>query len=308
MLGCGCTTAYGNTGLPNKTVIEGVTYSYILMPTYKEDGTLNKIDLSSLTLGADIKALVQASTAEINRLYPLPKMENVTKEKTETVFETAPSNKKFRIREGIRTNKGEFWDDNSPFQFMGELDKFGCTDMSYFRVDICGNLIGYKTAKDSTDLIPIPMDKSSYDTMLIFATDTTVQKLELQFEMEANFDESSFWILQSDDLGYNATTLRGLLTGDAVTSNVTTTSVDVTLTTCYGDAITLDLIVGLLPASFALFNDQTGTPVSVAIISADENPDGTYKLVYLAQTLNDAMRIEFNATGFDIADASYVAL
>jgi len=307
-MGCSCTTEYGNTGLPIRTVIEGVTHSFMLMPTYKEDGvTLNKIDLSSLTLGADIIALTSASTPATERLYPLPKMENVTKEKTETVFETSPSNKKYRIRDGVRTNRGEFWDDATPFQFLAELQKFGCVDMSYFRIDICGNIIGYKNDADSTDEYPIPLDKSSYDAMMIFATDTTVQKLALEFEMEANFDESKFWIITTTDLGYNATTLRGLLTGNGSISNITATSADLTLVTNYGDAVTLDKVVGLAPTAFALWNDFL-TPISVAIVSADEISDGVYQLVYVAQVASDPMRVEITATGFDFADVTYLAV
>ena len=76
---CSCDNpAFANLGRPN-CVIEMKAVAFpIIVPRFKADGTRNTIDLTSATLGADIKALIQTSTALMERLYPFPRMENIT--------------------------------------------------------------------------------------------------------------------------------------------------------------------------------------------------------------------------------------
>ena len=88
---CGDPT-FGNLGRPNCVVEMKAIAFPIIVPRYKNDGTTrNSIDVTSLTMGADILALLSASIPSTDRIYPFPRCENVNpNNRTETVFETAP--------------------------------------------------------------------------------------------------------------------------------------------------------------------------------------------------------------------------
>ena len=106
---CSCGGRLGATGVDNCVILFGTTHNFILVPTYKADGTRNFIDISSATLGADIQAMVSINTVMLERLYPLPFAENITRAKTERVLETAPSGNIYNVQDGLRQNHMEFF-------------------------------------------------------------------------------------------------------------------------------------------------------------------------------------------------------
>jgi hypothetical protein len=154
---CVCGGRLGATGQGNCVIQFYTTHNFILMPTYKEDGTKNFIDISNpATVGATILTLTSATTPMLERLYPLPFAENITREKTERVTETPPSGNVYNVQDGLRQNVMEFFGQNASFSFARELNEFGCTKMSYFTVDINGTLEGYVDENDPTKFYPMP--------------------------------------------------------------------------------------------------------------------------------------------------------
>ena len=303
---CTCGVSYGETGLDGCPVIGKTPHNIIIVPRYAEDGTLNKINTSSNTLGADIQALTQFVTPAQERLYPLPFGENFVITKSDTIYETGPSGNKYKIKEGIRTIAFELWDKSSSVRMLAELKKFGCSELSYYIVDIEGKLEGYKNDVTDSEFYPYPMETSTYNAILMYATDASVQKIMLSFDQTQYFNDGKIYYLTPSDLGYSATELKGLVPIGNLVSNITTTGVTIALfkpaySAVYGTASPLG---GLTLANFALYNFTGSSPV--AITGLTEQPDGTYNLSYAAVAGGNAFELTVTANGYAIPVISYV--
>lgn len=303
---CTCAgTSYGNTGVDGCATIGKTPYNIIAMPKYASTGLENVIDLTSVTLGQDVKDLCNATTVPQSRLYPLPFAENFQITKSETIYETGPSGNKYKIKDGIRSYAFELVDKNASVRMLEQLQKFGCSEMVYFVVDIEGKIEGWKSSEASTDLHGFPMSNSTWNAILSYATDTTVQKLMISFDQSQYFNDGSIYYLTPNDLGYSATELKGLVSATATASNITTTGVKITVKKGSTDAVSGGSpIVGLLVANFTLTNLTTNTPV--VITSVVESPNGTYALSYTAVTGTHNFKVETSAIGYDVASVTYV--
>jgi hypothetical protein len=303
---CTCAgTAYGNTGVDNCEVVGKVPHNIIIMPKYGATGAENVIDLTSVTIGQDIKDLCLASTAHTSRMFPLPFAENFQITKSETVYETGPSGNKYKIKDGIRSFAFDLVDKNGSVRMLSQLKQFGCSDLVYFVVDIEGKIEGWKSGQNSTDLHGFPMSNSTWNAILTYATDTTVQKVMVSFDQSQYFNDGSIYYLTPTDLGYSATELKGLLSANMVTSAITTTGVTVTVKKANSIAVgTGSPIVGLLLANFTLVNQTTGLPVTITAVN--ETANGVYALTYAAVTGTHTFKLSATAIGYDIPTVSYV--
>lgn len=301
---CVCGGRLGATGQGNCVIQFYTTHNYILMPTYKEDGTKNFIDISTpATVGATILTLTGASTPMLERLYPLPFAENVAREKTETQFETPPSGNMYRVQDGLRSNVMDFFADKASISFMRELKEFGCTAMSYFPVDINGTLEGYMDDTDPAKFYPLPMMRSSFDQIYMYATDTTVQKTQLRFNLQRNFDETQIYYITANDLGYSATELVGLIPASIAVSSITSTGATFTVTENGMNALSQKPIEGLLNADFDVINQTDGS--TVVLTGLTEGAPGVYAATYTAIVGAHTFSVAANAPGYDAATTTY---
>lgn len=273
------------------------------MPLRKDDGTLNYIDLSAPALGDMIKTLTTKLTTMDQRLYPLPFVENVTREKTETQNETAPSGNIYKVQQGLRQNSMEFWASSASLSFMRELDTFGCTELGYFSVDILGTIEGWLDDAEPTKFYPIPVMKDTFDQMYMYATDTTVQKIKLKFNNRRDFDETKIYYLTANDLGYPATDLKGMIPATMVASLPTTTGVTITVTENSNSALGGVPIVGLGLANFEVINNTDNTTVGITGVS--EISDGVYTLTYTDVTGTNTFSANIVGTGYDAPAVEY---
>lgn len=300
---CVCGGRLGATGIGNCVIKFSTTHNYILMPIYNGSGAKNFIDLSDATLGATLVELTTTATPMLERLYPLPFAENIDRTKSETTFETPPSGNKYKVQEGLRQNIMEFMDDNATFAFARELDEFGCTKMGYFAVDINGTIEGHVDDSNPNRFYPLPMMKGSFDKMVMYATDTTVQKLKLQFDLQRSFDETRNYYITSNDLGYPATELVGLIPASIVVSNITSTGATFTITENGNSPLNKRPVEGILLAAFDLLNVTTG--LSVSVTGANEISPGVYECTWVAITGANIFEITANATGYDVASKQF---
>lgn len=301
---CVCGGRLGATGQGNCVIQFYTTHNYILMPTYKADGTKNFIDISTpATVGATILTLTSASTPMLERLYPLPFAEEIERPKAETTFETPASGNMYRAQEGLRQNIMKFFAQNASFSFARELKEFGCTQMSYFAVDINGTMEGYVDDADPTKFYPMPMMKGSFDQMYIYATDTTVQKLNLQFNLQRNFDETQIYYITANDLGYSATELVGLIPASIAVSNITSTGATFTVTENGMNALSQKPIEGLLNADFDVINQTDNS--TVILTGLTEGDPGVYAATYAAIVGTHTFSATANAPGYDGATTTY---
>lgn len=304
MESCTCGGRLGNTGIDNCVIEFKATNNFILIPTYNGSGVKNFIDISTpATLGATVLAKTQATTDALERLYPLPFAENITREKTERITETPASGNIYNVQDGLRQNHMEFFGQNASFSFMRELKLFGCTQLSYYSVDIAGTLEGYVDDSEPTKFYPLPMMNNSFYQMYAYATDTTIQKLMLDFNQKRNFDESQIYYLTASDLGYPATDLVGLIPVTITASSPTTTGVTLTVLRPTQSAVATKPFTGLVAGDFEVY-DVTGS-ASVTVTGATEVSNGVYELTYADTTGTNDFTATATKDGFAFSVAEY---
>ena len=293
MVGCDCNAGLSNTGRPNCVPIQSVVSSLILVPLVADDGTKNKIDLTSLPTWASLVNEVDAS----KRWFPLPSFENVELPKADSQFEEANSGRMAYLRQGKRSFAGELWAEDSTPTFLGKLAKSRCVDFGIFIVDVNGALIGSQVG---TDLYPIPADNSSWDPKFMFATDSTVQKIMLGFDFDRLFDESTMYMIQADE-AIDFTTLRGLV--DVVFSAASASSTTEAGFTCkfeYGTAVSKLAYSGATSTSdWTLYNNTTASSIGApATVTESASVPGQYALTFAAQSSSDVIKISVARDGY----------
>ncbi|CAB4152172.1 hypothetical protein UFOVP597_56, partial [uncultured Caudovirales phage] len=159
-----------------------------------------------------------------------------------------------------------------------------------------GNLVG---SKEGTKLYPIPVDNQSFDAKMMFATDTTVQKIMVGFDFYRLFDESTLWIVTSNELNGDFNAFEGLL--DVVlsksSSSATTLVLDAVLD--YGTALNPIKVQGLVSADFTLKNGTTGVAIPITSVVAGSGVNtNRYTLTFASQTLLTPLIVNVQKTGY----------
>lgn len=291
----------GNLGRP-KCVTEMGTIAFpIFWPRYDSTGQRNTINLSSPTLGEDILDMLQVTSTTF-RMYPVPKVENVTTERSETLYETFPSGRKVRIDGvgGIRTFAMELIGKDAVNGILRELMKYGCTDIDFGLVDVNGNLWLHKDDELSTEATGWRMDTETFDAFKVYATDTTKNKIMLSFDLARFEKEENGYVVTSNELGYPATDLSGLVAGTQTATPLTTTTIQVKAYDNYGSAVLNNPATGLGPY-IKIYND--GLLLTGVIIS--ETSDGVYSLTITAQTAGDPGTVDILAPGYEFNTSSF---
>ena len=290
MLGCNCTSGLSNTGKPNCVPIHAVTSTMVMVQLTAKDGTKNGIDLSNpLPTWNDLINQPDAS----KRWFPLPQFENVELPKADSQFEEAKSGRKVFLRQGKRSFKGELWAEDSSPTLLGKLQGNRCVDFGVYHVDVNGSLIGTQVGNF---LYPIPVDVQSFDPKYVFATDDTTSKIEVSFDYNRLFDESTMYMLTAEEAGVNFNELEGLIDVNFTNVVVTATTITFDASLDYGTALNKIKFQGAVPADWALKNETTG--LTVALSGVVENSAGNYTATFLAQTTGDVGTLSLSKDGF----------
>ena len=290
-LGCDCLTGLSNTGRPSCVDTFSVTSGLIMVALKGNDGVLNGIDLSASV--PTWSELINQSDAS-KRWIPIGSFENVELPKADSLFEEANSGKMAFLRQGKRSFSGELWSEDSTPTLLGKLQNNRCVDFGVYIVDVNGNLIG---SKSNGFLYPIPVDNPSFDPKFAFATDSTVQKLMIAFDVYRLFDESTMSMITTTEAGVNFNDLDGLV--DVVLAEVSLTSTLLTATAVfqYGTAYNPLKYKGALLADWAIY-DSTNTIVVNGVSGNAESPDGTYALTLSGLTTGDVYELRTAKDGF----------
>jgi hypothetical protein len=313
IVSCTCANpAFGRMGRDNCPIEMRVVAFPIFFPRFKADGTRNTINLASVTLGSDVQALIAASTATLERLYPFPRVEEPTWSRTETGYETASSTQKYKVfgLGGVYTFSFQTWGKDASFQQMREALNFGCSDLDMLLATVDGNLWGVKDSRTDTVLRGYELNTETFDSYVEFANATTVAKGMFSVDLDnVETVENSYAILADEMIdtgGVKSTSLSPLIgayqTGSAVT-NTTCQSIVFTGGGSAGDATD---VVGLLVADFTVEN--TDVPAGDTAVSLVESPDGTYVITTSAMTATENYKITCTKAGYDIADGTFVAV
>jgi len=308
---CSCTDPkFPNLGRPNCVIRRKKVAFPIVVPRYQADGvTRNVIDLTSNTLGADIQALIAASTAVLERLYPFPKVENLTFERTETSYQTSNSGKKYKLdgEGGVRTVAFSLLGDEGTEQHARELQKLGCSQFDVYWVTVDGNLWGVMDDTSVAELRGYAVEAETFDSFLQLAVDGAVNGVMVSFDLEDDDDNVNSYAITSDELGYKATTLRPNISGTCTAVEATTTTITATVNYDFGSAVNSGQsgLLGLVTANFTVTSDTGAvTPITVAEVG-----DGVYTITHddADITTADNVTVAVSATGYDIVDGTFVA-
>ena len=288
-IGCNCDMGLSNTGRPNCLPLQSVTSKLILVPLQDNAGAYNRIDLTTLPVWDNLINDPDVS----QRWYPLPTFENVELPKADTIFEEANSGRMAYLRQGKRSFAGELWAYDSTPQFLGKLSSGRCVEFGIFVVDINGSLIGSKVGNF---LYPIPVDNQSWNPTLMFATDSTIQKIMLAFDWNRFFDESTLWMITSDEAVQNFNDLKGLLDVNLINPvQVANTSIQVDATFDYGTAINPLKFKGAVLADFDLYDNTNAAPFVITAVS--EPTEGTY-IILATFVTGDSYTLSVTKSGF----------
>lgn len=289
---CDCNATLNNTGTPTCEPLMSVMKKLIIVPIYDDAGVRNYIDLTVTLNQAYFTARINDTDAS-QRWYPTPEIKNITSEKADSIFETMEDATKFFIRQGLRSFLGVM-PKQSP-AFLGKLEGFRCRQIGVYIIDKDGNLIGSFT--ETGKLYPIRVDEASWNPVLVFGTDTTIQKVSLGFDFHIDENDSDLRMITATDITpVNLLALSGLLDVNAETSAPSTTSFKAELTLDYGSIINPILVKNWVIGDFSLYN--VNDALAVTIISVTESPAGTYTFTYAAQGTTEVLRLSASKTGY----------
>lgn len=303
---CKCDASLGNTGQTTCLSTQGVTVGLLVQARFDSTGVQNFIDATSPTL------LTQAFwDANVNnpdaskRMYPLMNLEEVTNTRAESKYQTTASDAKYFIKDGIRDFKASVMQTDAVF--LGKLKSVRCTDFNVYLVSADGAITG--NGKVDGKLYGIKINKSSFDAMSVFATDTTVASNVISFEFAQSERDEDLRMISAEELqSVDILGLRGLLDVNAKVSAITSTTFVLDLSFDYGTIVAKKPMVGLTTADVILYNVTDAISVTLTSVVADTLIQGRYLVTYPSQTSADVLRVGALKNSFDFNNLSKVSI
>lgn len=289
---CDITLGVGNTGStaqPISTLLN--TLWFQLMESL--DGTLNAIPYAGSLDQSTLDALINNPDVT-KRIYPLGPFKNVVNERGESTFEEFDDATKVKIRKGIRNILG--WIIEQSPEYLKKINKFGCDPFGFYIIDDCENFIFDGSV--AGEARPIRADEKSVDNNLLFASGSTVQKIQVSFDWhKSSKDENLKLLTKADWSGADLLGAKGLVDVFGINvTGLTITTFTIDLVACFGSAKSPFKFKGFLIGDFEIFNETDDAVV--AIITLTEAPDGTYTFTFVTQT-GDNLELRYSKDGFD---------
>jgi len=305
---CKCDGKFGNTGLPKGVKPFRITKKIVIVSTFDDDGNRNSILTSDFVAGVLPATFTDGKINESDaskRWYPIAtKLKNVSHERAESINEDFDDGSLSRIRQGQKPFSGLIV--GADYVELDKLSKGSCESLSFYAIDECGNLRG-TISSDGTELFPTKIEDGSWDPIYMEKTDTTDNKITLNFLYEVDELDSDLRMVSADATESDMKNLTGLI--DILPSNqaATTTTFASDLATCYGDFNNAIVFKGRVQADFEVFNETDDPTLSTPLVidSLTENPDGTYLWTFnVAQDLSDVIVVKLApaVTGFELAE------
>jgi hypothetical protein len=302
---CDCNVTLGNSGVPGCQAIAAVTRKLIIVPTYADDGTKNRILKTDTLNQAFFDALVDNTDAS-KRYYPTVVLDNVEDVRADSIQETLNSGENTKIQDGIRSFSG--FGQAVSTVYLSKIQNWACVDISAYAVDRQGNLIG-KDSADGLAIEPISINQNTWDPQAIKATDTTKQKISHKFEWSSAESDGDLRQINSADLGgADLLSLSGLLDVTTVISAITATTFTATLTLDYGSYMANNPVKGWVVGDFS-FDETSPSPGSVIISSVTEGvpADGVYAFVVPIMASPEIYALTASKAGFDFTSTVVTA-
>jgi len=303
---CLCDTGLANIG-SKKCPIATVAKKIIYMQTFADDGTRNEITLADTLDESYWEGKFNAEDPS-KRFYISPLLDDVEDVRGDAVTQTLASTANIIVDESTRTFTANMMKHSSIL--LDNMSAGRCVPISAYTVDTEGKLTG-KISVDGLTIRPISINEDTWRPNLVKATATSVQMINLNFEWAITEKDEDLRVVSAEDFeGYSLLDGDSLFDINMAITGISTTGFVGVATLDYGSYKNPNIVKGLLPTDFALFNDTT--QLAVVIISATEGPDGTYTFVYAAQTPADVLTLTSAAsggiivkTGFEVVPTTY---
>ena len=295
---CDCSSLGGNTGTPTCYGVFDVTVKVVLVNYYKADGSINGIDISTLSAGGtvlsqtDWDALTNNVSSQ-DRFYPSPSLKNVVDERAEDIVEEFEDTTSVYIQDGARTFTGMIVA-GDPIM-LGNLQQWRCVTAGAFFIDKSGNLIGNCTREGFLD--PVLIQNESFSAGFMKGTDTTKQKIQMNFIVDTLMNDSDLGMIEAVNITADLKGSRGLVDVVAgVPSGISTTEFTVQLNTKYGGKLNPIAAEGLVLADFAMA-ELSPTPAPIVISSVTESAitAGLYTFTFPAEASADVLQVSNTA-------------
>lgn len=295
-----CVNSLANTGIAC-TPLMGVANNVIIVPLYGSNGELNNIDVTAIAAGGTNfwTDLINAPDKE-DRWYPVPAMKSIEDVKGDPIYEDFPDLTKVFITQGVRSFKGLIVGDISSPQLLGKLNAFRNTQLGVYVVTKTKQLVGKQIDGVKSKLYPISIESSTLNATFVKTQDKSSQKIMLSFDFGILEDDKDLRLLELSELGYDLTTLDGLIDVIVEYSNKTATGVTITLTTAFGTMLSPVVVEGLLQAAFSLYDVTDASLITISTFT--ESAPGVYDITY-ASAGTDVIQPTITEDGYDFSTA-----
>jgi len=292
-----CLKGIGNTGY---LAVCGSKFKdvagIIIVPTFADDGTENKILAADLLNDAYLLAKIN-QTDPSKRWYPLAVPMNAFEStRSDPTYEELDNGSREFVKQGARTVNFQIRGQGT--EYLGQIKACPCDQLSFYLIDSSGKLMGVIKSKDSLDLYPIKMQPSSLYSAYIFATSAANEYLTVSFQFDLNEDDALLRVYNDELVEGSLLSLKGLLDVYATFTGVTTTGFTAKLATTFSKGNKYNAS-GLVLADFTL----TGNGSPIVITSVTETPanSGTYVFVIPSTLTTVVKKLTPVKAGFDFA-------
>lgn len=313
---CSCGTGGQNTGQPSCVPqIERVAM-LVLVRTFADDGTRNKINASDFVAGVLPDTFVEAKINHADRSkrwFITPKINSVTDVRSEPItfdVDGIP----MQISQGTRTFLGSYYAKLGSPKFAGVLNSFNCQDMSYFEITVDGAILGID---NGTEMLPIDIESGTIYAGVVRKTKTDPNSVSLTFAVQELVRDENLIQISASNIESNMLLKRGLIdsTGKALsTPTITTTTARVKLYYAYGDfpsklprkgVVVADLSVDLGVTPSTVYNTSTSSNVTVTSLTPVVGSDGQYDMVIPVQSSGNVIQVAVYKAGFEFTAFTY---
>lgn len=256
---------YGLMGRPACVTTMEDVYTFIFVPRFDANGDRNTIDLTSATLGADIKALIQQSAADDKRIYPLPRVYDFESSSTEAKFDTTTDDTKFKLTKvgEVYTWTGKLKDKDASFRAYNEIDKNGCGETDIFVVDKANTIWMALDDFTSTDARGIAISAASFTASYEFATAAVTNGIMFSYDLDSKDEIKKMIGITQEEHGLSFSDFKPL------------TPIDTSLTAVSSTVITMNVYNPYAEATNSGFTGLTDAEVSFLDITSGVIVNGT---------------------------------
>lgn len=303
-----------NTGVDCYPIFK-VPKMAFLVPLYDNDGNRNGIALSDAEdpdWGETYWQNKINEADESKRFYPLPLFKNVDSVRADNIVETYNDSSTSFVQYGVKPFLGWFTPEKPGYispSIIAAVNSARCGNFGVLMVDIDGNLRGTLSA-DGLNIYPTAIDSGSIVAKYVEATDTTNPHIEVSWNYSQQEKDQNLAMIACSELGdVDLLTLRGLLDVTSVLTNITDTTVTITLITNAGTPLSPVKAKGLVITDFVSSDSgatskiyNSTTDADITITSVTESPAGSYNItVASAQSEGDELIPMASKDGYDFS-------